>query len=159
MTIILGIDPGLHKTGWGIIKLHNNQLSFIKCGVVISDTKQPISNRLKVLNQEITNIINIYNPDECAIEEIFVNKNPLSSLKLGHARGAIMLTIAMANLPIKEFSSTLVKKSVTGTGHADKGQVMSMVKYILPKSEAKSEDAADALAVAICHINHRNIFI
>ena len=157
MTIILGIDPGLQRTGWGIIVVKTNQLSFIDCGVIKSDASASMAERLKQVNNGLTEAISRHGPVESAVEETFVNMNGASTLKLGQARGAILLTLSLANLPVYEYSANLVKKSVVGKGHADKTQVAMMVKTLLPASNAKQADAADALAIAICHAHHRNM--
>lgn len=157
MTTLLGIDPGLTHTGWGVIKASGNQLSFVACGVVSPSPALAMAERLKVLHDEIAKVVALYKPDEAAIEETFVNKNALSSLKLGHARGAAMLALALTGLSVAEYSTTLVKKSVVGTGHADKNQVAMMVKTLLPKSTATKADASDALAVAITHAHLRRV--
>jgi crossover junction endodeoxyribonuclease RuvC len=154
MTLILGIDPGLQHTGWGIINKDGNSLRYIACGAIHSNSKAPLSERLLSISQGLAHVIQLYKPDECAVEETFVNKNPLSSLKLGHARGAAMLTVSLAGLVPCEYAATLVKKSIVGAGRAEKSQVMMMVKQLLPKADLTSEDAADALAVAICHAHH-----
>jgi crossover junction endodeoxyribonuclease RuvC len=154
MTKILGIDPGLQHTGWGVIEKQGNSLHFIACGAVHSDSKAPLPQRLLSISKGLTEILKIYKPDECAIEETFVNKNPLSSLKLGHARGAAMLTVSLAGLTPYEYAATLVKKTIIGVGRAEKSQISMMVKTLLPKADIKSEDAADALAIAICHSQH-----
>ena len=155
MTRILGIDPGLMHTGWGIIESHANQLKFIACGAIHSNATLPIPERLKQLYNGLQEVIALYRPEESAVEETFVNKNAASSLKLGHARGAILLALSLNHLPVKEYSANLVKKSVVGKGHADKTQVAMMVKTLLPTASAKTADAADALAVAITHAHHR----
>lgn len=155
MIRILGVDPGLQHTGWGIIVCERNQLSFVDCGVIHSDTKLEMPNRLKQLHDGLAEVIAKHTPHEAAVEETFVNKNAASSLKLGQARGAIILSLSLGALPVFEYSTNLVKKSVVGSGHADKNQIATMVKILLPKSTAKSADAADALAVAICHAHHR----
>ena len=157
MTILLGIDPGLTHTGWGVIRSHNNSLSFIACGVVSPNIKLEMPTRLKTLHDEIEKVVALYKPEEAAIEETFVNKNALSSLKLGQARGAVMLTLSLSGLSVYEYSATEVKKSVVGNGHADKAQVAMMVKTLLPTSNAVKADAADALAVAICHAHRRTL--
>ena len=154
MTIIIGIDPGLQHTGWGVLTISGNQLSFVASGTIHTDAKTPMPQRLRELHDGLQKIINIYKPQEAALEETFVNKNNASSLKLGQARGAIMLSVNLAGLELAEYSANLVKKSVVGSGHAGKEQVAMMVKIILPASDAKGADAADALAVAICHANH-----
>lgn len=155
MTRILGIDPGLQHTGWGIIDVKGNQLSFVACGAVHSDPKLPTPDRLKQLHDGLHEIIQLHKPSEAAVEETFINKNASSSLKLGHARGAILLSLSLAGLDVHEYSATLVKKSVVGKGHAEKIQVAMMVKVLLPASSAATADAADALAVAITHGHHR----
>jgi crossover junction endodeoxyribonuclease RuvC len=157
MTIIVGIDPGLVKTGWGVIDYSGNSLRFIACGLIKPDSKLPLAERLAVLSNGITSAIAAYNPVECAIEETFVNKNPMSSLKLGHARGALMLSVSLTKIPLYEYAATLVKKSVTGVGRAEKNQVGMMVKQLMPTAIINSEDEADALAVAICHTSHANL--
>jgi crossover junction endodeoxyribonuclease RuvC len=153
-TRILGIDPGLIKTGWGIIEYSGNSLRFIACGLIKPDNTMNLAKRLLFLSEEINKIILAYQPTECAIEETFVNKNAMSSLKLGHARGALMLTVSSTGIPLFEYAATLVKKSVTGVGRAEKNQVAMMVKQLMPLAKIDSEDAADALAVAICHTSH-----
>lgn len=154
MTIILGIDPGLQHTGWGIIEQIGNKLSFIGSGVISAATKIPLAERLLALHLGINKVVACYHPEECAIEETFINSNASSSLKLGHARGALMLTASIAKLPVYEYAATLVKKSVVGVGRADKNQVEVMVKHLLPGCSIPSSDAADALAIAICHAGH-----
>jgi crossover junction endodeoxyribonuclease RuvC len=154
MRIILGIDPGLTKTGWGVIKVDSSVISYVASGTIKSSSDQNIFLRLNNLHKFITEVMSIYKPSEAAIEKTFVNKNPLSSLKLGQARGALMLSLSMREcLDVKEYASTEVKKAVVGVGRADKRQVSYMVKMILPRVNIKSEDEADALAVAICHVN------
>lgn len=155
MSRLLGIDPGLHHTGWGVVQCEGNHLTYIACGTITTNAKTPLAERLKQLSYGVSDVIKDYAPDMCAIEETFVNKNPLSSLKLGHARGAVMLSVALADIPLVEYAATLVKKSVVGVGRADKNQVITMIKQILPQAVITSEDAADALAVAVCHAGHR----
>ncbi|MDX1975400.1 MAG: crossover junction endodeoxyribonuclease RuvC [Rickettsiales bacterium] len=157
MTIIIGVDPGLQRTGWGIIVCKNNQLSYIDCGVIQSNPKAPMAERLKALHEGISRAVDLHQPIEAAVEETFVNMNPASTLKLGQARGALLMSLSLAGLPISEYSATMVKKSVVGTGHADKSQVAMMVKTLLPTSQAKGADAADALAVALCHAHQRTV--
>ncbi len=151
---ILGLDPGLRHTGWGIIEAHDNRLSFIADGVVEPDPKLSLAERLRELFLQVQGIVAAYAPDECAIEDSFVNKNPVSTLKLGHARAAAMLAPAVSGILVAEYKPNLVKKSVVGSGHADKNQVAAMMRMLLPGSKA-SKDAADALAVAVCHAHHR----
>jgi len=152
---ILGIDPGLNRTGWGVIESEDNRLRHIAHGVVTSDPADELAHRLSSLYAELAKLIVVWSPDEAAVEEVFVNRNPASTLKLGMARGVALLAPAMAGLPVAEYAANLVKKSVVGTGHADKVQIAMMVAMLLPGSHAKA-DAADALAVAICHAHHRN---
>jgi crossover junction endodeoxyribonuclease RuvC len=155
MTIILGIDPALQHIGWGVVSVSGNQFSFIACGTIHTNAKHIMPIRLREIHDGLQQVINLYKPSEAAIEETFVNKNNASSLKLGQARGAIILSVSLAGLNVIEYSANLVKKSVVGNGHAEKEQVAMMVKMLLPTSDAKGADAADALAVAICHANHR----
>lgn len=157
MTVLLGIDPGLQRTGWGIIISKQNQLSFIDCGVIATAAHLPMAERLKTLHDGLEIVIAKHRPMETAIEETFVSVNGASTLKLGQARGAIMLSLSLAELPVFEYSATQVKKSVVGNGHADKKQIAMMVKTLLPASTAKKADAADALAVAITHAHMRTM--
>lgn len=153
---ILGIDPGLRITGWGIVGIEGNHIGYIAHGVIASTSTAPLANRLAELHKGLCDVINIYAPDEAAIEETFVNKNAASALKLGMARGALLLAPALTNLPIGEYSANHVKKAVVGAGHADKEQVALMVNRLLGASAPHvTADAADALAVAICHSHHR----
>ncbi len=153
--ITLGIDPALTQTGWGVISSLKGNISFVACGTIKTNSSDSLSERLNHLHKSISEVILQYKPDEVAIEETFVNKNALSSLKLGHARGVLMLSSAIAGLKVYEYSSTAVKKTVVGVGRAEKNQVGTMIKFILPKSICKTEDEADALAIAICHNNHK----
>lgn len=151
---IIGIDPGLTKTGVGIIDVAGNNISFVASETIYSDASEPFATRLNHFHNSLVKIIDIYKPNEAAIEETFVNKNPLSSLKLGHARGALILSLSLCQLPVFEYSTTAVKKAVVGVGRAEKQQIQMMIKILLPKSTFKTEDEADALAVAICHNNN-----
>ena len=153
----IGIDPGLINTGWGIITTTQNNLSFVASGVIIVDTKLSIEQRLAKIHQGVNEVIALYNPHECAMEDIFVNSNNLSSLKLGYARAAAILSIGLSAKSFFEYAPTAVKKTVVGKGRADKQQVQYMVNQILPKAKVTNEHAADALAVAICHANHKNL--
>lgn len=152
---ILGIDPGLRKTGWGVILSEGTKLAFIACGVVESEQKAPLAERLRQLHDGIAGVIAAHAPGEVAVEETFVNRDPQSALKLGQARGVALVVPALAGLEVSEYAANLVKKTVVGVGHADKKQVQAMIRVLLPKAETKSADAADALAVAICHAQHR----
>jgi crossover junction endodeoxyribonuclease RuvC len=157
MSIILGIDPGLGHTGWGVIRKQDNKLSFIACGTISSNTKLSLAQRLLTIKNGLQTVIDEHSPNECAIEETFVNKNPLSSLKLGHARGAAILTCSLNGINPHEYAATLVKKTIVVAGRADKSQIAIMVKTLLPKAIITSEDAADALAVALCHTQHQKM--
>jgi crossover junction endodeoxyribonuclease RuvC len=154
---IIGLDPGLRNTGWGIVDCLGNRLSHVAHGVVHSQTKNDLAPRLSQLYQELFKVIELYKPHEAAVEETFVNKNPASTLKLGMARGIVLLVPAQAGLLVGEYAANRVKKSVVGVGHADKNQVSLMVQRLLPSSGIVSADAADALAVAICHAHYRGM--
>ncbi len=151
---LLGLDPGLKATGWGIVETHGNRLIFIASGTVRSAADQSLATRLSAIYTGLLTVINTYKPDEAAVEETFLNRNPGSTLKLGQARGVVLLAPAQAGLSVSEYAATTIKKTVVGTGHADKIQVQSMVSRLLPGSLAESPDAADALAIAICHAHY-----
>jgi crossover junction endodeoxyribonuclease RuvC len=157
MTYILGLDPGLRHTGWGIILAQGNTLKHVAHGVIDAVQEGALAHRLQDLFQKLTQVIEHNTIDEAAVEETFVNKNPTSTLKLGMARGVVLLAPALHHIPVHEYSANRVKKSVVGVGHADKAQVVTMVQYFLPalKGGSLRPDAADALAVAICHSNFR----
>jgi crossover junction endodeoxyribonuclease RuvC len=150
---IIGIDPGLQRTGWGVIDAEGSRLRHVAHGVVATDTGADIADRLAAIFDGLTQAIVRWGPRAAAVEETFVNSNPASALKLGHARGVAMLAPAQAGLDVAEYPATLVKKSVVGAGHAEKAQVQAMIRVLLSGVEAPS-DAADALAVAICHAHH-----
>ncbi len=154
---ILGIDPGLRNTGWGMIAQDGSKLSFIACGTIKSDEKKSLSERLKQLHEGLSEIVASFTPDEAAVEETFVNKDARATLKLGHARGIALLVPALAGLSVAEYAPNLVKKTIVGAGHADKDQIHMMVKVLLPKSDAKTPDSADALAIALTHAQHRGL--
>src|SRR5947207_67640 len=151
---VLGLDPGLRHTGWGVIDVTGNHLTHVADGVVDAATNQPLAMRLVSLFRQITAVLERYRPDEAAVEETFVNRNPASALKLGAARGVVLLAPAERGLPVAEYSANLVKKAVVGAGHAEKSQVQMMVRRLLPGCAVATPDAADALAVAICHAHH-----
>ena len=153
---LLGIDPGLRTTGWGIIESRGNRLSYIADGVVKSAANASLAERLLQLHDGLVRIIEEFAPAEAAVEETFVNKNGASTLKLGQARGIALLVPARFALPVAEYPANLVKKSVVGVGHAEKGQIQMMVRTLLPGCLTTSPDAADALAIAICHAHHRS---
>ncbi len=152
---IIGIDPGLRNTGWGVIETEGSKLTYIADGSVHSEADAELATRLLQIHSQLVAVIAEYHPDEAAIEETFVNKDARATLKLGQARGAAMLAPAMAGLPVAEYAPNTVKKSVVGAGHAEKEQVKHMVKLLLPKALLKSADSVDALAIAICHAHHR----
>ena len=152
---ILGIDPGLRRTGWGVIDVTGNKLAFVACGTVLSDEKEDLARRLLALYDGLDAVIAAHRPDEAAVEATFVNKDATATLKLGQARGIALLAPAKARLPIGEYAPNLVKKSIVGAGHAEKQQIRLMIKVLLPKADPRTDDAADALAIAITHANHR----
>lgn len=152
---ILGLDPGLRQTGWGVIDVQDNRLSHVANGVVRSVDGHPLSDRLVAIHDGLADVIRTYGPAEAAAEETFVNRNPASTLKLGQARGVSLLVAARAGLAVAEYAPNLVKKAVVGGGHAGKEQVQAMVGVLLPGAAVAGADAADALAVAICHAHHR----
>jgi crossover junction endodeoxyribonuclease RuvC len=154
---ILGIDPGLRKTGWGVIDSEGARLSFVACGSIDPDPKLDLGTRLALLHEGLTKLMRDFSPDEAAVEETFVNADSRSALKLGAARGVAMLVPAQAGLVIGEYAPNHVKKTVVGSGHAEKQQIRLMVKVLLPKAVIKSDDAADALAIALCHAQNRGI--
>ncbi len=149
--LIIGLDPSLTSTGWGIIAKSGNRLSHVANGQVKTDTKLSLPERLVLLDRELTDVILHYRPDSGAVEEVFVNKNPQSTLKLGQARGVCLLALARAGLDVSEYATRLVKKAVVGTGGAEKTQVQAMLGVLLPGVKLAGADAADALAVAIAH--------
>ena len=152
---IIGIDPGLRNTGWGVIEAEGTRLSYVADGSVHSDADAPLATRLLQIHTQLAGIIQRYGPDEAAIEETFVNKDARATLKLGQARGAAMLAPALAGISVAEYAPNVVKKSVVGAGHAEKDQVKHMVKVLLPRAELNTADSTDALAIAICHAHHR----
>ncbi|MEE2995639.1 MAG: crossover junction endodeoxyribonuclease RuvC [Pseudomonadota bacterium] len=154
---LIGLDPGLRRTGWGVIEVDGSSLVHVGSGAITSSPDLPLSDRLCQLFDALTGVLNDHAPAEAAVEETFVNNNPSSTLKLGQARGAVMLAPARLALPVAEYSANLVKKSLVGNGHADKNQVQKMVSVLLPGAKPKTVDAADALAIAICHAHHRRV--
>jgi crossover junction endodeoxyribonuclease RuvC len=151
---LLGLDPGLQHTGWGVIEAEGTRLIFVAAGTVNSTPTISLAERLVQIHDGLREVIDQYQPAEAAVEETFVNKNPVSTLKLGVARGVVLLTPALFGLKVAEYPANLIKKSVVGAGHAAKEQVQMMVRVLLPAANAETADAADALAVAICH-SHR----
>lgn len=152
--LIIGLDPGLACTGWGVISAEGNRLSHVANGQVRTDPKQALPARLVRLDEELGKVIEAHRPGEAAVEEVFLNENPQSTLKLGQARGVILLAAARRGIAVGEYAPRLVKKAVVGTGGAEKGQVHAMVQRLLPGVKIAGADAADALAVAITHAHH-----
>jgi crossover junction endodeoxyribonuclease RuvC len=152
---IIGIDPGLRRTGWAVIDTLGNSLRFVGAGTVRSDDKADLASRLCQLHDGLSDILHEHRPEEAAVEATFVNKDAVATLKLGQARGIAMLVPARAGLRVAEYAPNAVKKSVIGVGHGDKKQIHMMVKVLMPKARFDTDDAADAIAVAICHAHHR----
>ena len=152
---IIGIDPGLRRTGWGVIEIDGNRLTFIACGSVEPPDTLPLASRLLGIHEGLAKVLAEFVPMEAAVEQTFVNKDGVATLKLGQARGVAMLAPAMVGISVAEYAPNQVKKTVVGAGHADKNQIQVMLKILLPKAEPKSADAADALAIAITHAHHR----
>lgn len=152
--LILGIDPGLGTTGWGLIAAEGSRLSHVANGQIATNAKTPLPHRLVELDRALTDIILQHRPDGIAVEEVFINSNPQSTLKLGQARGVILLCAARSGLEIGEYAARLIKKAVVGVGNADKTQVHAMISRLLPGAKIAGADAADALAVAITHAHH-----
>jgi crossover junction endodeoxyribonuclease RuvC len=151
---VLGLDPGLRHTGWGVIDVAGNRLTYVADGVASVAANLPFGERLVALFRQIGDVLALFSPDAAAVEETFVNKNPVSTLRLGAARGVVLLAPAERGVPVAEYSANMVKKSVVGAGHAEKAQVQLMVRRLLPGCGAVTADSADALAVAICHAHH-----
>jgi len=157
MVRIIGIDPGLRRCGWGVIESEGNRLRYVACGTVTPPVTLTLAERLAELHSGLRALIELHRPDEAAVEETFVNAGARSALQLGQARGVALMTPATMGLAVGEYAANLVKKSIVGTGHAEKEQVQLMVKTLLPAADFKGADAADALAIAICHAHHRGI--
>lgn len=155
MPILLGLDPGLRFTGWGVIEVNGSRLRHIADGVIGTDGDQPVPLRLKTLHDALADLLERHRPAEAAVEETYVNRNGSATLKLGYARGVALLAPALAGVPVTEYAAKTVKMAVVGTGGADKEQVKVMVRRLLPGATIGRADAADALAVAICHAHHR----
>ena len=152
---ILGIDPGLRRTGWGVVEYAGNRLSFVACGSVETSDKAALAERLVVIHDGLVRVIDEFRPDEAAVEATFVNRDAVATLKLGQARGIAMLVPARSGVPVAEYAPNLVKKTIVGAGHAEKAQIRMMIGVLLPRADPRSHDAADALAIAICHAHHR----
>lgn len=152
---IIGIDPGLRRTGWGVIDTLGNSVRFVASGSVTSDGDDELARRLVSIHDGLESVLEEYQPDEAAIEQTFVNKDAGATLKLGQARGIALLVPARRGLPVAEYAPNAVKKAIVGAGHAEKQQIRLMVTVLMPKATFNSDDAADALAIALCHSHHR----
>ena len=152
---IIGIDPGLRRTGWGVIEAVGNRLAFVVCGSVQTDERTTLTERLVVIHDRLRRVIEEFRPEEAAVEATFVNKDAAATLKLGQARGVALLVPGLAGMRVAEYAPNVVKKSIVGAGHGDKAQVRMMIGVLLPRADPSSDDAADALAIAICHAHHR----
>ena len=152
---ILGIDPGLRRTGWGVIASEGNRLVFLACGSLATQDGAALATRLLAIHDGLRRVVDEHAPDEAAVEATFVNKDASATLKLGQARGVAMLAPAIAGLPVAEYAPNLVKKTIIGVGHGEKAQIRMMVSVLLPKADPRSHDAADALAIAVTHAHHR----
>ena len=152
---ILGIDPGLRRTGWGLIEVEGNRLVYVACGSVATSDKVSLAERLVVIHDGLVKVVDEFTPDEAAVEATFVNKDAQATLKLGQARGIAMVVPARAGVPVAEYAPNVVKKSIVGSGHGDKVQVRMMIGVLLPKADPATHDAADALAIAVTHAHHR----
>jgi crossover junction endodeoxyribonuclease RuvC len=153
---ILGIDPGLRRTGWGVIDVAGNRLAFVGCGSVETNDRAALTQRLVVIHDGLRRVVDEFRPNEAAVEATFVNKDAAATLKLGQARGVALLVPGQAGLLVAEYAPNVVKKSIVGAGHGDKAQVRMMIGVLLPRADPQSEDAADALAVAVTHAHHRD---
>ena len=152
---ILGIDPGLRRTGWGVIACEGNRLIYIGCGSVETNERLALAERLVAIHDGLARIVAEFRPDEAAVEATFVNRDATATLKLGQARGIALLVPAKAGVMVAEYAPNLVKKTIVGAGHAEKAQIRMMIGVLLPKADPQSEDAADALAIAVTHAHHR----
>jgi len=152
---ILGIDPGLRRTGWGVIEADGNRLIYVACGSAQTDDTMSLAARLVTLHDALVRVVDEFQPEEAAVEATFVNKDAAATLKLGQARGIAMLVPAIAGLRVAEYAPNLVKKTIVGAGHCEKAQIRMMIGVLLPKADPQSEDAADALAIAVTHAHHR----
>jgi crossover junction endodeoxyribonuclease RuvC len=157
MVRIIGIDPGLRRCGWGVIESEGNRLTYVACGTLTPPADLPLAERLVLIHSGLSDLIDRFRPEEAAVEETFVSAGARSALQLGQARGVALMTPALRGLVVGEYAANLVKKAVVGSGHAEKTQIQMMVKVLLPAADFKGADAADALAIAICHAHHRTI--
>ena len=153
---IIGIDPGLRRTGWGVIESDGHRLGYIASGTVVSQAQDALATRLVQLFEGLNMVLSSWSPGEAAVENTFVNKDAGATLKLGQARGIALVSPALIGLPVSEYAPNMVKKTVVGAGHAGKDQIRAMIGHLLPKANPESEDEADALAIAITHAHHRS---
>ena len=156
---ILGIDPGLRRTGWGVVTCEGNRLGYVACGSVTTDDKAALAMRLVTIHEGLAQIVRKFAPDEAAVEATFVNRDAVATLKLGQARGIALLVPAQAGLAVAEYAPNLVKKTIIGAGHGEKHQIRMMIGVLLPRAAPQSEDAADALAIAVTHAHHRTSLV
>ena len=154
---IIGIDPGLRKTGWGVVDVLGSRLSFVAAGTIRPREDAALADRLCAIHDALFDVVGSLAPQEAAVEATFVNRDAAATLKLGQARGVAMLVPARAGLQVAEYAPNVVKKSIVGAGHAEKAQIRMMVSVLLPRAEFDSDDSADALAIAICHAHHRGV--
>ncbi len=152
---ILGIDPGLRRTGWGVVAVTGNRLTYVACGSIDTDHRTVLAERLVTIHDALARLVTEFRPDEAAVEATFVNRDAVATLKLGQARGIALLVPARAGVPVAEYAPNLVKKTIVGAGHGEKAQIRMMISVLLPKADPASEDAADALAIAVTHAHHR----
>lgn len=155
---ILGLDPSLSSTGWGVVEVESNRVKYVADGFISTDRKLATAERLNEINRTLRDVIETYHPNEAAIEQIFLNSNPSSTIKLSMARGVVMMTPAQFGIPVTEYEPNKIKKAVVGVGKADKHQVETMVKILLPGCKPKNNDSSDALAMALCHFQYRSSY-
>ena len=154
---ILGLDPSLSSTGWGIIDVENNRIRYVADGFIKTEPKTDLPSRLDTIYRTLCDVIEFYKPDEAAIEQVFLNSNAVSTIKLGQARGVVILAPSLFGISVTEYEPNKVKKAVVGVGKAAKNQVETMVKVLLPGCKPKNNDSSDALAIALCHFNNRGM--
>jgi len=152
---ILGIDPGLRRTGWGVVEAIGNRLVYVACGSVDTDARETLAERLVAIHDGLARVLDAHRPHEAAVEATFVNRDAVATLKLGQARGIALLVPARAGVPVAEYAPNLVKKTIVGAGHGEKAQIRMMIGVLLPKAAPRTDDAADALAIAVTHAHHR----
>jgi crossover junction endodeoxyribonuclease RuvC len=152
---ILGIDPGLRRTGWGVVDVAGNRLMFVACGSVDTDERLGLAERLVTIHEGLNRIVDEFRPDEAAVEATFVNRDAAATLKLGQARGVALLAPAKAGVAVAEYAPNLIKKTIVGSGHGEKAQIRMMIGVLLPRADPRTDDAADALAIAVTHAHHR----